>query len=37
MPKQWYDGNQDGLRRLLETLHKRRSMIRDLITQFPPA
>jgi len=34
MPKQWYDGNQDGLRRLLETLHKRRSMIRDLITQF---
>jgi hypothetical protein len=33
MPKEWFDG-EDRLRRLLETLHQRRSMIRDLITQF---
>lgn len=33
MPKEWFDG-EDRLRRLLETLHKRRLMIRDLITDF---
>jgi hypothetical protein len=34
MPKEWYQGDSDGLQRLIDTLHKRRSLIRNLIKQF---
>ncbi|MBZ5489844.1 MAG: hypothetical protein LAO76_02815 [Acidobacteriia bacterium] len=34
MPREWYQGDHAGLSRLIETLHKRRSMIRDLIARF---
>jgi hypothetical protein len=34
MPREWYQQDRAGLSRLIETLHKRRSVIRDLITQF---
>jgi hypothetical protein len=34
MPCEWYQGDRSSLSRLIETLHKRRSMIRDLITAF---
>ncbi len=34
MPKEWYQEDSNGLRRLVATLHKRRLIIRDLITQF---
>jgi hypothetical protein len=34
MPREWYQEDRTGLSRLIETLHKRRSMIRNLITQF---
>jgi hypothetical protein len=30
----WYEGDTGGLVRLLETLHQRRSLIRDLIAAF---
>lgn len=34
MPREWYQEDSAGLSRLIETLHKRRSMIRNLVTQF---
>jgi hypothetical protein len=34
VPHEWYQGDRARLSRLIETLHERRSMIRDLITQF---
>jgi hypothetical protein len=34
MPPEWYQQDRAGLSRLIETMHKRRSVIRDLITQF---
>jgi hypothetical protein len=34
MPKEWYQEDSNGLCRLVDTLHKRRLIIRDLITQF---
>jgi hypothetical protein len=34
MPKEWYQEDSNGLRRLVDTLYKRRLIIRDLITQF---
>jgi hypothetical protein len=34
MPREWYQQDRAGLSRLIEILHKRRSITRDLITQF---
>lgn len=34
MPREWYQQDRAGLSRLIETLHNRRSIIRDLIMQF---
>jgi len=34
MPREWYQEDSNGLRRLVDTLYKRRLIIRDLITQF---
>lgn len=34
IPPEWYEFDNDGLHRLIETLYGRRSIIRDLITQF---
>jgi hypothetical protein len=34
IPPEWYEFDTDGLNRLVETLYRRRSTIRDLITQF---
>jgi hypothetical protein len=34
MPKECYQEDSNGLRRLVDTLYKRRIIIRDLITQF---
>lgn len=34
MPREWYQEDRAGLSRLIETLHQRRTLIRDLITQF---
>jgi hypothetical protein len=34
VPPEWYEFDTDGLHRLVEALHRRRSIIRDLITQF---
>jgi hypothetical protein len=34
MPKEWYQEDSNGLRRLVDTLYKRRLFIRDLIAQF---
>jgi len=34
IPPEWYEFDSDGLQRLVETLYRRRSVIRDLITQF---
>jgi hypothetical protein len=34
IPEEWYEFDRDGLSRLIETLHNRRSVIRDLITAF---
>lgn len=34
VPSEWYEFDTDGLHRLVETLHRRRAIIRDLITQF---
>jgi hypothetical protein len=34
IPAEWYEFDSDGLHRLVETLHHRRSIIRDVITQF---
>ena len=34
IPEGWYEGDRDGLHRLVETLHQRRGAIRNLITEF---
>jgi hypothetical protein len=34
VPEDWYEFDTDGLNRLVETLYRRRSMIRDLIVAF---
>jgi hypothetical protein len=34
IPEEWYEGDRDGLDRLVETLHNRRGAIRRLITEF---
>jgi hypothetical protein len=34
MPKQWYEGDRNGLSGLIDTLYNRRSSIRTLITKF---
>ena len=34
IPEEWYEGDRDGLGRLVETLHYRREVIRKLITEF---
>jgi hypothetical protein len=34
IPEEWYDGDRDGLNRLVEALHHRRRAIRKLITEF---
>ena len=34
IPEEWYEGDRDGLDRLVETLHQRRGVIRKLITEF---
>lgn len=34
IPEEWYEEDADGLRRLVETLYARRSMIRSLISEF---
>ena len=34
IPPEWYEFDTGGLQRLIEALHRRRSIIRDLITQF---
>lgn len=33
-PEEWYEGDRDGLHRLVEALHHRRGAIRNLITEF---
>jgi hypothetical protein len=34
IPEEWYEGDRDGLNRLVEALHQRRGAIRNLITEF---
>lgn len=34
IPEEWYEGDRDGLDRLVETLRHRRQTIRNLITEF---
>ena len=34
IPEEWYEGDRDGLNRLVETLHQRRGVIRKLIGEF---
>jgi len=34
IPCEWYESDRDGLNRLVETLYRRRGMIRELITTF---
>jgi len=34
IPEEWYEGDRDGLDRLVEALHQRRGAIRNLITEF---
>jgi hypothetical protein len=34
IPPAWYEFDMDGLNRLVETLYRRRAMIRDLIMAF---
>jgi hypothetical protein len=34
IPEEWYEGDRDGLHRLVEALHHRRWAIRKLITEF---
>jgi hypothetical protein len=34
IPEEWYEGDRDGLHRLVETLGSRRGMIRELISLF---
>src|SRR5580692_10777615 len=34
IPEEWYEGDTDGLHRLVETLYARRSVIRSLVSEF---
>lgn len=34
IPEEWYEGDSNGLERLVETMYRRRSCIRQLITSF---
>jgi hypothetical protein len=34
IPEEWYEGDRDGLDRLVQALHQRRGAIRKLITEF---
>lgn len=34
IPEEWYEGDRDGLNRLVEALHRRRTAIRRLISKF---
>jgi hypothetical protein len=34
IPEEWYEGDREGLEKLVETLHHRRARIRQLITEF---
>jgi hypothetical protein len=34
IPEEWYDGDRDGLDRLVQALHQRRGVIRKLISEF---
>jgi len=34
IPEEWYEGDRDGLDRLVQALHQRRGAIRNLITEF---
>jgi hypothetical protein len=34
IPEEWYEGDREGLERLVETLHRRRPTIRRLISEF---
>ncbi len=34
IPEEWYEGDRDGLDRLVEALHQRRRVIGNLITEF---
>ena len=34
IPEEWYEGDRDGLNRLVEALHRRRGAIRKLIAEF---
>jgi hypothetical protein len=34
IPEEWYEGDRDGLDRLVQGLYQRRGMIRKLITEF---
>jgi hypothetical protein len=34
VPDEWYEGDREGLERLVEKLSERRRIIRDLITDF---
>ena len=34
IPEEWYEGDRDGLNRLVETLYHRRATIRQLISKF---
>ena len=34
IPEEWYEGDRDGLHRLVETLHSRSGAIRKLIGEF---
>ncbi len=34
IPEEWYEGDRDGLNRLVEALHQRRGAIRNLIIEF---
>ena len=34
IPEEWYEGDRDGLSRLVETLYSRRRLIRRLISIF---
>ena len=34
IPEEWYEGDQNGLHRLVEALHHRRGTLQELITEF---
>jgi hypothetical protein len=34
IPEEWYEGDRDGLERLVQALHQRRGAIRKLILEF---